>query len=223
MATATAEAEAAAQNDAQRGLFKRLVFPQWPAWVWAVSGGIGVLFSLFVIWIVVRFVHYTGTDLKMKQRMIGESAATRLEDRRREVEAQLTAKDAWLRVTSQIAADALDRPVEIDAEVPPRVGGKPAPYFTVTGHEGTRYVFTTDVEALREVGILRKPRGFLRKGPRTVDLSPVEPGLVWQYLADKFLRQANEVIPAVPREVEWSLVVVGGNDEGSKNIYWESK
>jgi hypothetical protein len=210
MATATAETEAAAQNDAQQGIFKRLTLPQWPAWVWGVSGGVGALISLFVIWIIVRFVHYTGTDLKMKQRMIGESAATRLEDRRREVEAQLTVKDAWLRVTSQIAADALDRPVEIDAEIPPRVGGKPAPYFTVTAHGGTHYVFTTDVEALQSVGILRKRRGFWCRGPRTVGLSPIEPGLVWQYLADKFLRQANEVIPAVPREAEWSMVVVEG-------------
>jgi hypothetical protein len=211
MATSTAEAEVAAtRNDDQRGIFKRLTLPDWPAWVWAASGGIGVMISLFVIWIIVRFVHYTGTDLKMKQRMIGESAATRLEGRRREVEAQLTVKDAWLRVTSQIAADALDRPVEIDAEIPPRVGGKPVPYFTVTAHGGTRYVFTTDIEALQGVGILRKRKGFLRRGPRTVGLPPIEPGLVWQYLADKFLRQANEVIPAVPRDATWSLVVMKG-------------
>ena len=173
-----------------------------PPWALPVGGALLVGLAAGLAWLVTRFVHYTGRDLQMKQRMIAESEMTRLEERRREVEALLVAQDAWLRVVSQTAADTLKRPVQIDPDVPPRVSGKPAPYFTVTDKEGTRYVFTTDVRALQTVGLLRK-----RVRPLPLP-SPVEAGLVWQHLAEKFLRGANEVIPAVPRTATWSLVVV---------------
>jgi hypothetical protein len=163
----------------------------------------GQVITQGIAWAVARFVHYTRRDLQMKQQMIAESEATRLEERRREVEALLVAQNDWQRVVSQVAADALGCPVQVDAEIPPRVGGKPAPYFTVSG-EDTHYVFTTDVKALQKLGLLKK-----RVRPISLP-SPVEPGLVWTYLAERMLRQANEVIPAVPRHAAWSLVVVEG-------------
>ena len=173
--------------------------PPWGPW----ASGLALLAALaFVTWVVVRFVHYTGRDLQVKQRMIAESEASRLEGRRREVEALLVAQNDWLRVASQAGADALGRAVQLDPQVPPRVSGKPAPYFTVTGIEGARYVFTTDVKALHEVGLLRRKVRPLKLP------SPVEAGQVWRYLAEKWLREAGEAIPAVPREAAWFLVVV---------------
>lgn len=158
--------------------------------------------GVFVLWLIVRFVYYTGTDLKMKQRMISESEATRLEDRRREVEELLVSQNAWLRVVSQIVADALGHPVHIDAQVPPRVAGRPVPYFTVLDEEGTRYVLTTDPKAMQRVGLLGKAHRPLRLS------NSVEPGLVWNHLAERHIRGTGDTIPAVPRDAEWSLVVV---------------
>jgi hypothetical protein len=175
-----------------------------PAWVPLVGGAVLLGLVAGSAWLVTRFVRYTGRDLQMKQRMVAESEAARLEERRREVASLLVSKDDWLRVVSQVAADALGRPVQINPEIPPRVGGRPVPYFTLTGEDDTRYVFTTGVRALQGVGLLRRRARPLRLA------SPVEPGLVWTHLAEKFLREANEIIPAVPRDAAWFLVVVEG-------------
>lgn len=171
---------------------------------WALpAGGAGLAFLvLFGVWIVVRFVHYTGRDLAVKQRMIAESEAARLEERRREVEAVLVGQKDWQRITGQVIADTLGQAVQLSTEIPPRVGGKPAPYFTVADAEGVRYTFTTNVKALQEVGLVKK-----RARPRPV-ASPVEPGLVWRHLAETWLREAGEVVPAVPTGAAWHLVVV---------------
>ncbi|MBN1955657.1 MAG: hypothetical protein JW900_11485 [Anaerolineae bacterium] len=169
---------------------------------WALPAGGAAVAVAFAAWLIARFVHYTGRDLQAKQRMIAESEATRLEERRREVEAVLVSQKDWQRLASQVIADALGRAVQLDPEIPPRVGGKPAPYFTVASRDGTRYTFTTDVAALQAVGLLKK-----RAKPRRIG-SPVEPGLIWRHLAETWLREAGEVVPAVPREAEWFLVVV---------------
>lgn len=187
-------------------LFRAL--PGWPSWAWPVAGGGGVLGAVFVIWLIVRFVHYTGTDLKVKQRMLSESESTRLDTRRQEVKGQLASQDAWQRIIGQVAADALGRPVEIDPETPPRVSGRPAPHFIVTAYGGKQYVFTTDVGPLQEAGILQRPGSLLDRKTRPVHLpyTQVEPGLVWQYLADKFLYR-TEGVPVVPTTAEWYLMV----------------
>ncbi len=173
-----------------------------PDWVPPVAGGgIGFLL-LFGLWLVVRFVHYTGKDLTMKRRMIAESEAARLEERRREVESLLASKGDWMRVVGQVIADGMGRPVQLDPDLPPRVGGKPVPYFTVTGEEGERYIFTTDTRALQRVGLLKK-----RVRPVRLGVS-VETVVVWTHLAERYLREARETIPAVPRGAEWFLVAV---------------
>jgi len=171
---------------------------------WALPAGGGALAFLLVlgVWVIVRFVHYTGRDLAVKQRMIAESEAARLEERRRQVEAVLVGQKDWQRITGQVIADTLGRAVQLDPEIPPRVGGKPAPYFTVAGLNGVRYTFTTDIKALQAVGLLKK-----RVRPRRI-ASPVEPGLVWRHLAETWLRQAGEVVPAVPQGAVWHLVEV---------------
>jgi outer membrane biosynthesis protein TonB len=191
---------------AQAGLLADLVawLRSLPPWIPWAAGGAAAVVLLSVGWVAVRLVLYTRSDLRMKRRMIDESEAARLEERRREVEALLVSKDQWLRVVSQMVADALGRPVRMDSQMPPRVSGRPVPYFTVAGEDGSRYVLTTDPKAMRRTGLLRKRARSIKLG------ASVEAVLVWTHLAERYLRSSGDAVPAVPRDAEWYLVAVEG-------------
>lgn len=176
-----------------------------PTWVPSVVvGSVGILLVTLAWW-VVRYAYYTRQQLSVQRKLAGESEAARLEDQRREVERVLASDEkGWIRLAGQVVADVLRESVHLSREIPPRVSGKPAPYFTVAGEDGGRYVFAFDVRALQKVGLLPK------RGVRAVRLERiVEPGLIWRWLAEKYLREPGDLMPAMPRDAEWFLVVVG--------------
>ena len=59
---------------------------------WLVAGSIGVLL-LTLTWWAVRYASYTRQHLSVQRKLVSESEAARLEDRRREAERVLSADD----------------------------------------------------------------------------------------------------------------------------------
>jgi hypothetical protein len=176
-----------------------------PNWVPSVVGGSAGVLLLTLTWWAVRYANYTRQHLQVQRKLAGESEAARLEDQRREAERVLATDDrGWVRLAGQVIADVLGESVHLSQEIPPRVSGKPEPYFTIAGDESERFVFTIDVRALQKVGVLPK------RCPRSVCLGQtVEPSLIWRCLAEKHLREPGDVIPAMPRGAEWHLIVLG--------------
>lgn len=166
----------------------------WPALsggTWAAVGGAG----LFVAWLIARFVGYTRQDLAMKRRMLAEDVAARLAAHRRDIAAHLQDPDAWWHLLSQIATDALNRPVRIASDALPQVDGD-ALAFTVHDHQDVRYCFT--VTATRK--LLPPGQVYRLNDPET----QAEVSAVWHYLAAQWLQGT---LPAVPRQATWVLVV----------------
>jgi len=163
-------------------------WPTLPGWVWPVAGGIGLL----VLWLIVRFVGYTRQDLAMKRRMIAEDTAARVAAHRRDVAAQLQDTDAWRHVLGQIATDALGQPVRIVGDTLPYINADDLA-FTALDAQGVSYCFTVAPRKL-------PGQVYRLDNPET----QVEVSAVWHYLAAQRLQG---VLPAVPRQATWALVV----------------
>jgi len=161
-----------------------------PAWGIPVAG-VGLLVLIFIAWVIARFVHYTRQDLKMKQRMIAEDAATRLTAHRRDVEARLAADPAsWRGLLAQIITDVTGQPTHLTANDPPTLNAA-VPYLAVGS-----YYFTPAVPRTRK---LKRLRG--KTWPLPED-AQVELLAVWEHLAAHF----HTGVPALPRQATWSLL-----------------
>jgi hypothetical protein len=178
--------------------------PAWlanrPRWLLPVAGGTLAALLLFGGWLVVRFVHYTRQDLRMKQRMVAEDAAERLAAHRREIEAQLGQPNAWQRIVAQLITDALRSPVRLRDTAPDLSGT--VPYFAVQDAQ-YRFYFTPAPDHLLRAGVVRQSERIvpLDHPPET----RVEVRAVWSYLAAQHLR---DQAPALPRQAAWFLVTV---------------
>jgi len=158
-----------------------------------------LLVLIFVAWVIARFVHYTRQDLKMKQRMITEDAATRLATHRHAVEARLGDPHAWRHIVGQIITDMLNRPVRIRPDEVPVLNGEIL-YFTVAEDRGPRYTFTIDAERMRQLKLIQSQ-------DRVIPLESMETHVellaIWAYLAAQGLPGAA---PAIPRQARWTMI-----------------
>ena len=161
-----------------------------PAWAIPVMSG-GLLVLMFVIWVIARFVHYTRQDLKMKQRMIAEDAATRLTTHRRDVEARLVADPAsWRGLLAQIITDVTGQPTQLAETDPPTLNAA-VPYLAVAC-----YYFTPAAARTRKLKHLRGKAWHLPEDAQ------VELLAVWEHLVAHF----HTNVPALPRNAAWVLI-----------------
>lgn len=126
--------------------------------------------------------------------------------RRAEVEGQLGETGGLERVVNQLLADALP---ETGAKVGTggvlEVSANPTSRFTVAGDSGRQYLFTTSIEALREVKVLGRNEEGIALDAALHPAARAEVQAVWERLAAQRLKGRD--VPVLPRQAEWFLVV----------------